>query len=301
MKVLSFLALLLACIPGFSQSTESVFWNDSLRSYEHRLVQIGDSMVNSTSQFVRQESAKQFIQVFRQALKIPESYHYGFDSLVFMSKLRPEDDAFRLFTWILRLDGNKYRYFGVVHMNDPRRFVYHPLFDRSANEVPGLAEETGPNAWIVDSVYNNQHWFGMFYRDIGLVKKKKFFGLKNEKYYVLIGWDGNNNIGVKGIIDVLHFENGIPIFGAPIFEMEGKTQTRIVLEHNARASLTIKWHPNDEMVSFDHLVPPSEQNKGNAFTYIPSGQYDYIIWKNGKWVFHEDLFNTYNKSVDEAL
>ncbi len=290
----------LVAMPLLAQENDDVFWTDSLRHYERRLAVIGDSMLNSKSLFVRQASAKEMIKVFRQALMVKGSYQYPFDSLVFISKLRPEDDAFRMFTWILKLEGGKFRYFGVVHMNDPKRFVYHPLFDRSSNEVPGLEEETNPNAGLIDSVYDNKSWFGMHYYDIGLVKKKKFFGLSSEKYYVLLGWDGNNNISHKKIVDVMYFENGIPTFGAPIFGFGNEIQTRVILEYNAQAVITLKWHHNDNMVSFDHLVPPSEKNKGNKFTYIPSGQYDYIIWKNGVWEFNEDLFNTFNKPVDEA-
>ncbi|MGB0428902.1 MAG: hypothetical protein ACPGLV_00415 [Bacteroidia bacterium] len=294
-----FLASLFS-IQLFAQENDDVFWTDSLRHYERRLAVIGDSMLNSKSMFVRQANAKKMIKVFRQALKVKGGYNYPFDSLVFISKLRPKDDAFRMFTWILKIDGGKYRYFGVVHMNDPKRFVYHPLFDRSSNEVPGLAEETNPNSGIIDSVYNNKSWFGMHYYDVGLVKEKKFFGLKSKSYYVLTGWDGNNNISHKKIIDVMYFKNGEPIFGAPVFEFEGKTQTRVVLEYNAQAVITLKWHHNDNMISFDHLVPPSKKNIENKFTYIPSGQYDYLLWKNGSWKFEEDLFNTFNKPVDEA-
>jgi hypothetical protein len=300
MKLWFALLLLMGFQNAFAQEDENVFWTDSLRIYERKLAVIGDSMLNSRSQFTRQASAKNMISVFRQALKIPGSYQYSFDSLVFISKLRPEDDAFRLFTWILKLDGNKFRYFGVVHMNDPKRFLYHPLFDRSSNEVPGLAEETNPNSGIIDSVYDNINWFGMHYYSIGMTKEKKLFGLRNKKYYMLLGWDGNNNISHKKIVDVLHFENGAPVFGAPIFETANGTQTRFVLEYNAQAVITLKWHPDDKMISFDHLVPPSEKNKENKFTYIPSGQYDYFLWKKGSWIFDEDLFNTFNKPVDEA-
>jgi hypothetical protein len=300
MKALLIVLISLFSIQAFSQEEDETFWTDSLRHYERKLAVIGDSMLNSKSQFTRQGSAKKMIKVFRLALQLPGSYEYDFDSLMFISKLRPEDDAFRIFTWILKLDGGKFRYFGVVHMNDPKRFVYHPLFDRSSNEVPGLAEETNPNSGLIDSVYDNKSWFGMHYYDIGVVKEKKFFGLRQKKYYMLIGWDGNNNISHKKIIDVMTFENGIPTFGAPIFSMEEKTQTRVVLEYNAQAVITLKWHDDDEMVSFDHLVPPSKKNADNKFTYIPSGQYDYILWKNGIWEFKEDLFNTFNKPVDEA-
>lgn len=302
MKYLSALVLVLLAVSGFAQKgdQEETFWEDSLRIYEGRLVVIGDSLVNSSSQFVRAESAKSMVKVFRQALQIPGAYEYGFDSLMFLSKLNPEDDAFRMFTWILRLDGGKFRYFGVIHMNDPNRFVYHPLFDRSSNEMPRIKGQAGPNDGLEDSIYTNRHWFGMHYYNISMVKERRFLGFNAKKYYVLTGWDGNNNISHKKIIDVLTFENDVPTFGAPIFEVDDNTYTRVILEFNAEAVITLKKHDDENVISFDHLMPPSAKNEGDFFTYIPSGQYDYFEWQKDRWVFREDFFNTYKKQPKDS-
>ena len=299
MKHLSLIILSLLAVQGFATTGDNdeqdAFWKDSLRIYERRLVVIGDSLVNSKSQFTRAENAKNIIQVFRQALQIPGAYSYPFDSLVFMSRLRPEDDAFRLFTWILKLDGGKYRYFGVIHMNDPRRFVYHPLFDRSSNEMPAMRGEKGPNDGLEDSVYTNQSWFGLHYYSISMVKHKQFFGLRGEKYYVLTGWDGNNNISHKKVIDVLTFPGGVPTFGAPIFERDNQIQHRVILEASAQATITLKQHADEGIISFDHLIPPRPKNEGHYFTYIPSDQYDCYVWEKDRWVYKEDYFHKHQK------
>lgn len=299
MKYLSTLLLVFVALTGFGQKDdpeqETAFWEDSLQIYESRLVVIGDSLVNSSSQFVRAESAKSMIKVFRQALRIPGAYSYGFDSLMFLSKLSPQDNAFRMFTWILRLDGGKFHYFGVIHMNDPKRFIYHPLFDRSLNEMPRVKGQRGPNDGLEDSIYTNQTWFGMHYYNVSVVKHKQFLGLRGKKYYMLTGWDGNNNISHKKIIDVLTFENGVPTFGAPIFQVGENTYSRIVLEFNAQAVITLKKHEDENVISFDHLMPPTAKNEGDLFTYIPSGQYDYFVWQKDRWVFKEDYFNTHKK------
>lgn len=302
MKYLSALLFFFLSVSGMAQkgNEDATFWEDSLQIYEGRLVVIGDSLVNSSSQFVRAESAKSMIKVFHQALQIPGAYAYGFDSLVFLSKLRPQDDAFRMFTWILRLDGGKFRYFGVIHMNNPNRFIYHPLFDRSSNEMPRVKGQVGPNDGLQDSVYTNQNWFGMHYYNVSMVKEKRFLGLNAKKYYVLTGWDGNNNISHKKIIDVLTFQNDVPTFGAPIFEMDHNTYTRVVLEFNAQAVITLKNHDDENVISFDHLMPPSAKNEGDLFTYIPSGQYDYFEWKKNKWVFAEDYFKSDKKQPKDS-
>lgn len=300
--VLSFLFLFLL-IAEKSHAQAEVFWEDSLKHYERKIVRLGDSLLESSSQFKRQMAAKDLIQVMRKTLSLPGAYNYGFDSLRFMSKLRPEDDAFRLFTWVLRLDGNRFRYFGVIHMNNPDEFVYHPLFDRSEDYKPQVKtqEEKMEEPAMLDSVYDNEQWEGMHYYDIDLVEKKKWLGLVKEPYYTLVGWDGHNNLSHKKVIDILTFnKDGTPIFGAPIIDKEGDTYNRIILEYNARAVVTLKCHENDPIISFDELVPPAKKNEGDFFTYIPSGKYNYLLWKKNRWIFKEDLFNTYNDPVDEA-
>lgn len=299
MKYLALVLTSLLSLQAFSQSNES-FWEDSLRMYEQRLAVISDSLVNSKSQFTRQQSAKEMIKAVRKTMSMPGAYQYPFDELTHISKLRPEDDAFRMFVWVLELD-KEYQYFGVIHMNDPKRFVYHPLFDRSKNEKPRLSEEEGPNDRHEFEVYDNKEWFGMLYYNVGMVQNSSLFGLlKGKKYYMLTGWDGNNGISHKKIVDVLHFEKGVPTFGAPLFSENGATKMRKVLEFNAQATITLRFHANEKMIAFDHLVPPSRKNEGQKFTYIPSGQYDYLEWKNGKWVFQEDLFNNYSGQLSDA-
>lgn len=298
-----FLLALLAGAQQIAAQPVQVMWDDSLQVYERKLVVVGDSLLHSKSQFTRQESAKQLIQTLRQALFLPGSYDYPFDSLTYLTKLRPGDNAFRLFTWILRLDGNRFRYFGVIHMNTPEGLVLHPLFDRSVDELPQAKDDNTPTIpQLATLVYDNNNWQGMLYYKIGLVAKKSgFLGLRKTKYYMLLGWDGNNNISHKKIVDVLYFDGEIPVFGAPIIELEdGTVINRMVLEYNAQAVVTLKWHESQGAISFDDLVPPNAKNEGDYFTYIPSGRYNYLHWDKHKWTFKKDVFDTLDKELMEA-
>ena len=42
-----------------------------------------------------------FIQRMETLLARPESYDYEFNKLITVSRLRPKDDAFRIFTWTI--------------------------------------------------------------------------------------------------------------------------------------------------------------------------------------------------------
>lgn len=281
-------------------NAQSAFWPDSLMQCQKELSVLGKQLRDGETQMKREKAAKEIIPLFRKALSMPGAFQFDFDSLDYMSKLRPDDNSFRLFTWVLKLDGNRFRYFGVMHVKTQDSFIYHPLFDRSSDVQAGLVGKKDPNGLIEDSTYSNKNWFGMYYYAIGLVKQKKWFGLKSKPYYVLIGWDGNNGVSHKKIVDVIHFEDGKPIIGAPVFSVENKIQTRFVLEFNAQASITLKYHNEHKMVSFDHLMPPNAKNEGDFFTYIPSGKYDYLIWRRNKFILKRDLFNTFKKDIDEA-
>lgn len=302
MKGFTLLGLLgIFCVFAPANAQTSTDENDSLYVHEMKLLEVGDSMVNSKSSLVRQQSARDFIVAFRKTLELPGSYEYAFDSISFISKLRAPDNSFRLFTWILKMPENKFRYFGVIHMNNQDSFIFHPLFDRSVDVEAGSAEEELSAFNVENQVVTNEDWEGFHYYDIGMVSEKGLFGLKKKNYYVLLGWDGNNSISHKKVVNILTFKNGTPTFGAPIIKTEMGMQTRLLLEYNARAVITMKYHDKDELISFDLLVPPTKKNQGKKFTYIPSGQYDYLVWKRNKFIYHEDLFNTYSKPVKEAL
>lgn len=295
----SFFILLLGLMATSSYAQLSMQELDTLYKYELKLQKVGMQMVDAKSVLVRQQAARDYIKLLRTTLQKPGAYQYGFDSLHFMSRLRAPDDSFRLFSWILQLSPNKYRYFAVIHLNR-KAFVYHPLFDRSVDVASGQLDGAAGRAEENFLQTDNENWQGCYYYALHKVTHRQWLGLKKTPYYILLGWDGNNGVSHKKIVDVLTFKEGKPHFGAPIIETDNGMQTKFILEYNARAVVTLKYHDKHELISFDHLEPPSAKNEGHYFTYIPSGQSDYLIWRRKKFVFKEDLFNTYKKEIKEA-
>ncbi|MCB0738395.1 MAG: hypothetical protein KDC92_12835, partial [Bacteroidetes bacterium] len=272
------------CI-SFNANSQNSFNADAMFKHEQKLMVIGDSMINSHSSLTRQQASRDYIKAFRAALVEKGSYQYSFDSLKFMSRLAAPDNAFKLFTWILKLPNNRYKYFGVIQVNNPDSLEIHPLFDRSQDFEPGSPEEELNSLEREFSITNNEDWNGAYYYDLGMVEKKKFLSKKSEKYYVLLGWDGNNGVSHKKVVDILTIDNGLPTFGQPIIKTQNGMQTRLVLECNSNAVITLKYHDEEELITFDLLVPKSDNNQGKYFTYIPSGQYDYLEWKRNKFYY----------------
>jgi hypothetical protein len=259
---------------------------DSLRLYETKLKAISDTMVDGKYQYNRIKALTHFIPTFVRALKFRGSYDYPFDSLRFMKKLSPPDNSFKIYSWILKYDDGTFRYYGAIQFHNEDTLKLVPMRDYS-DKLDSAADQL---------TLSKDEWFGCFYYSIFPCK------VKNMTYYILLGWDGNTSGSNKKIIDVLSFDaNKKPIFGAPIFEKDGKTLDRVFFEFNEDASLTMNYIPEQNMIVVDHLVPPNAASEGLPFTYVPDGTYDYFIFKKGKWIFqNKDVFDNTKKPIKEA-
>jgi hypothetical protein len=258
---------------------------DSLQKYEHLMKCLGDSILDGTNEFVRMDALTDFIPMFVKTLKIPGSYNYPFDSLHFLYKLVAPDNAFRLYSWTLKFDNRTFRYYGAIHFNNPEKLNLIPLYDKSDSvEFQNLE----------DTVLTNEEWYGMQYYDIGM------FVSKRKKYYFLLGWDGGTSAGYYKFIELLSFENGKPVFGAPLIKEGKQVKSRKVFQYNKTAFFTLKYIPEKKVIAFDNLVSPNENSTGKLWLYIPDGSYDYFQVKGGKLVFKKGLFE-HVKMPDDGL
>ncbi|MDQ3073004.1 MAG: hypothetical protein M3Q97_07070 [Bacteroidota bacterium] len=258
---------------------------DSLRKYEMELRTIGDSMIDGSSQLERAMSIKKFIPTLVKTLQFPGSIDYPFDSLTFMKKLKPGDGSFRLYNWMLRFDDGTFRYYGAVHMNNPDSFKLYPLRDYTSRL---------DTSKIKNMQLSTEEWMGALYYEIIETKHRK------KKYYTLLGWNGNTSKSNMKLLEVMHFEGGRPVFGAPIFKVKDELLHRVIYEFRNDAVMALDFAPSNFIIILDHMVPPNEAAKGQYRVYVPDGTYDYFRLKKGKWVFYEMLFETYKKTIPEA-
>ncbi len=240
------------------------------------------SLVNYNDS-IRLVYCQQFIPALVQTLKTPNSFHYPFDSLKNVSILKPADKSFRIFTWTVPLlASSTYRYYGAIQMNS-KELKLIGLDDKSANA--GEAE---------DKVLEPSNWFGTLYYSIKQVSHA------GKNYYMLFGWDGNNERSDVKVLDVLHFdEEGKALFGAPIIEVvrEGEelaVKHRFVMEFQDKAIVNLNYDPSQNKIIYDHLEPKDEKSRGHYFDYIPDGTYEGLQFVDGMWkyeakVYHEVL------------
>jgi hypothetical protein len=265
--------LFLSVLSTRAQDLDSLY-KDSIRNYEYQLEGLSNNIINGADENERITSCYYFIQTLKEALKVPTSFDYEFTTLKTVSMLKPDNDAFRVFTWNLLLDSGKYRYFGAIQMNNTDSLVLYGLYDSSEY-----------NKDIIYGQFDNRHWMGALYYQIHHYKWKR------QDYYITFGWDGQDARTNRKIIDVLWFdENNKPQFGKEIFNFEGDVQSRIIFDFSDRAAMLCRYDKNEKAIVYANLVPINPMLQGRYENYVPDGTYDFLRFEKGSWRQDKQLF-----------
>lgn len=246
---------------------------DSLKYYSKKMVMEEDASARFYADSI-------FIKKLVQALKVPGSFLYPFDSVLTVSKLYAPDSAFRIYTWEIEKDESYFRQFGAIQMRtQDGSLKLFPLFDQSDYA-----------AIPTDSVRSNRNWIGAIYYDIVM---KEFNG---QKYYTLIGLDDNDFTSTRKWIEVLHFDsNGQPLFGGDFFTYKYEANkpappvSRFCLEFKKDGKARLNYDKQLDLIVFDHLISqtPGDDSKYNL---ISDGDYEGFKWSNGRWIHIPKIF-----------
>ena len=216
-----------------------------------------------------------FTKALVQALKVPYSFSYAFDSLQTISRIYAPDSSFRIFTWQIMKDFSYYRQKGAIQMHTKDGSLkLIPLYDNSPfTDNP------------VDSIRNNKQWIGAVYYNIVL---KTF---NNKKYYTLIGYDENDARTTKKWVEVLTFdENNQPIFGGKYFSYPNdelkppQPAYRFCLEFKKEANARLNYDQQLDLITFAHLISENGDVAAKN-TLIPMGTFEGFKWVDGKWQY----------------
>ena len=270
-KLGTLLLLVLLKVTAFAQNTNPSNHQTQFKNYEDSLKTLGFTLVNNENDLERKNANYHFIKTLVNALKIPGSYHYNFDSVKTVSLIYAPDNQFRIFTWNVMNEDGSYRYYGTIQLNTGSALKMFPLTDYT----PFIKNPE-------DSTFTAQTWLGAQYYKI--IKA----GTENP-YYILLGWKGNTVKTTKKLIEVLSFRNNAPVFGLPVFDGNQKTRKRVVFEYSREASMLLRFVPEKQMIVFDHLAPRDPKLKADFSFYGPDLSYDGYQLKNGKWGFVQNL------------
>ena len=258
-------------------------------------VSLQDSVFNLFMDFTRAKNiesrignSKKFGDGLKAVLALDVKGELAFDSLQkYKVMIQSPDKQVRIFTWDLEAEDGTHTFYGFIHSYSRKlkKFETYQLNDRSE----GMRD---PENLTLD----NTKWFGAFYYQIIPIKYKR------KKQYVLLGWDGNNRISNKRLIDVLYFtDKGFPKFGDAVFSTEnGKTKKRVIFEYQAGLFMSLRYDEEKNAIVFDHLSPSNPSLEGQFSFYGPDFSYDMLQFKGGKWVYIKDILPRNNKGKTDS-
>ncbi|RZL38495.1 MAG: hypothetical protein EOO96_02815 [Pedobacter sp.] len=271
-----FLFLLVSC--AFTklnaQHTFNLDNRSQLNTLQDSLVILSEETFASKDDTERLEKNTLFVKKLISALKINNSFNFGFDSLKRISILKSPDNTFRIITWFLPNNDGTYRYYGTIQMGTQNGSLkLLPLTD-NPNYVDGNA------------LTSNKNWIGArYYEMIPVLVNGK------QPYYILLGWKGNNQKTTKKVIEVLSFDKGEPVFGKNIFETQKNAalKNRVLFEYNRQNTMTLRVDKNVNMIVFDHLAPYDPKMVGNFEYYGSDLSFDGYRLTWGKLALVEDI------------
>jgi hypothetical protein len=250
--------------------------NKLIAEYEDTLKVMAHTIMNAESEAEKRLANQAFMTNLTEVLQYEKSFKFPFDSLPTIARILSPDNTFRIFNWLLKKDNGTYEYYAIVHYHNKNRKRYEiiPLVDNSANIRNAEQEDL-----------DAKNWFGGLYYQIAYIKKL------GRKYYTLLAWDGNDGYSTKKIIDVMYFSGKNKIkFGLPIFKKNKKeSQKRIVIEYDAKTSVSVKYLQKEQRIVFNHLVPPKKDLEGLEEYYIPEGTFNSYQYNKGKWLLEQDI------------
>lgn len=275
--------ILLAFSTLFLSAQKKAIFNE-FRQYEDSLKVIAPEILYGAQDFNKYEANEKFFNMLVEVLALENSFIYPFDSLKTISIIKSPDKYFRIFTWNLRKADGSYDYFGLIQIDSKKS---------KGEELIKLTNKSIKNTHTTDEILTDENWYGALYYKIIQTKSK------GNIYYTLLGWDGNNGLTTRKVIEIIVFDNrGQASFGAPIFKIGDELKNRFIMEYASHVAASLKYEKQYKkdgknknwMIVFDRLSPLSPMMEGQYQFYVPEADtYDAFIFEKGLWQFYKDV------------
>jgi hypothetical protein len=216
----------------------------------------------------------EILDEFELILKNPQSFEYKFDSLRWTGRIYSPDRKLRFITWNIPASNGSHTYFGFLQYNQGKD---QPCL------VFRLQDRSGEISQPETAILSPEKWWGALYYQV-LVNK-----FRGTRFYTIIGYDLNDRYSNKKVIDILTFHDNIPVFGHPVFRMDGKLKNRVIFEYAEDVVMVIRFNEKNKMIVFDHLSPIDPALKNNPRFYAPDSSYDGFRFRKGFWEYVQDI------------
>jgi hypothetical protein len=252
---------------------------DSLVTYYGELAKSkNDSLSESLSSKIRNLLVESFDE--------DGVFDFPFNRLKF-SKLQSEDGLVRIFNWNQPFQDGSFKYYCLLLRKHPKKQTVEWF------ELKDYQKEVDK---IENKILNADKWLGALYYEIISVDSKK-----NDTYIVL-GWDGKDDMTTCKIVDVIEFSGSKVRLGAAIFPGAMGNQKRLIFEYSNEVSMSVKYYPKKKCIVVDHLAPKSSMMTGVYADYGPDGSYDLYQYEKNKWILYENIdISEFAKSDDRPF
>ncbi len=196
--------LLMICGTTLARHAQNI---SSLEEEEKELVKMANDILRHEDTDYKIAVNKKFINKLTEILKRPESYNYPFDSLKTISKLSPQDNSFRIFTWYFvdlpnpeaYYAENAHYYFGLIQrkhvdLSGKIHYIVIPLME--IDRLPKGFES---------AVSDNFAWFGALYYQ---PKGEQYIPTYRGHYYKLVHKGGSVKENSRGKEQVITYIPG---------------------------------------------------------------------------------------------
>jgi len=252
--------LIYLCLPVLGQDAAAV---------EARIAGLQTDLAEGETEAERLEASEGIASIIVESAQVEGIFTHPFNQLINIGVLESGDGEFRLFNWNIPLDGD--------------RFSYRALLLFSDGEVVELKDSLELTRDLETRALNASEWYGALYYEIHPVKEKK------RKYYTLVGWDGNNSLSNKKVLDALVVDKKKNVqLGLDVFQSGDIYLRRRVFEYSDKVIMTLRYVKPKEAIVFDVLEPLQAGLKGQYQFYGPSTMYSgYSLEKDGTWRLEE--------------
>jgi len=225
----------------------------------------------------RTEESSQMRAFFIEALNYSETFDYPF-SRVEISRLTSTDGRMRIINWNQPMEDGSFKYYAFVLM---RENITSPFTWLELVQQPREVDKPETKFMTPDK------WMGaLYYEIIPMQEKKK----KPADTYVLIGWDGKDNLSTRKVIDAITITGKNKIrLGAAIFDTPKGLRKRVIYEYSEDVSSSVRYYPKKKCIVVDHLSPKNPLMEGVYSEYGPDGTYDLFQLEKGKWTLIENI------------
>ena len=244
-----------------------------LEKEKNKLIDLAQVILKGETDSIRIAANDDFYENLLTLLNTEKSYKYKFENIEHVSILQPKDKMFKIFTWFLPYKNGEYEYFGIIQKckkNGNKCRIYE------------LKKTQELNNESLNKNLETDEWYGCLYYDIISITINK------QKYYTLLGWDGNNKQTTKKIIEVLKLKKKTdPVFGSSIFN---NTQKRIIIEYSSKYPISLRYDEKLEYIVFDHIEPIDGISINNFDIYAPNLSYDIFKKTDMGWELETNIY-----------